>query len=51
MYQMSEPVMIMETPFSLPSNNGNSKDILKNWVKDPARFKMTPNHIYKKKIL
>lgn len=28
-YQMSEPMTIMETPFNLPSNNGNSRDILK----------------------
>lgn len=41
----------MVTPFSLPNNNANSRDIMKNWVKDPTRFKMTPNHIYKTKIL
>ena len=43
MYQMSKPVTIMGTPFSLPSNNANSKDIMKNWAKEPVRFRMTPN--------
>lgn len=44
MYQISEPMTIMETPFSLPINNANSKDILKSWVKESARFRMTqPN--------
>lgn len=40
---MSEPVTIMGTPFSVPNNNANSRDMLKNWVKEMARFKMTPN--------
>jgi len=39
---MSELVTVMETPFSLPNNSGNSRDILKNWVKEIARFRMTP---------
>ena len=43
MYQMSKPVTIMEIPFNLPSSSANSRDILKNWVKEPARFRMTPN--------
>ena len=47
MYQMSKPVTIIKTPFNLPSSNANSRDILKNWVKDLARFRMTPNQIYK----
>lgn len=51
MYQMTEPITIMETPFILPSSNANSRDILKNWVKELAKFRMTPNHIYKTKIL
>jgi len=51
MYQMSEPVTIMETPFNLPSSNGNSKDIMKNWLKELTRFRITPNQIYKSKIL
>jgi len=29
-YQMSEPVTIMNTPFSLPHKSANSRDILKN---------------------
>ena len=51
MYQMLEPMSIMGTPFILPSSNANSRDILKSWIKDPARFRMTPNQIYKTKIL
>ena len=51
MNHMSELVTIMETPFSLPNSNANCRDILKNKVKEPARFKMTPNQIYKMKIL
>ena len=48
---MSKPMTIMETPFNLPNNNANSRDILKNWLKELARFRMTPNQIYKTKIL
>jgi len=51
MYQMSRSVITMETPFSLPSSNANSRDILKKWVKDPAKFRMVPNQVYKTKIL
>lgn len=47
---ISEPVTIMETPFSLPSSSANSRDILKNQLKEQAIFKMTPNQIYKTKI-
>ena len=43
MYQMSEPMTIMETPFSLPNSSANSRDILKNWVKEPAQFRLTTN--------
>jgi len=43
MNQISKPMINMETPFSLPNNNANSKDILKNWVKELAKFRMTPN--------
>ena len=50
-YQMAEPMTIMEIPFRLPSSNANSRDILKNWVKESAKFKMTPNQVYKMKIL
>ena len=39
---MMEPVTIMETPFSLPNNNANSRYILKNWVKESTKFQMTP---------
>ena len=51
MYHLSKPVITMETPFSIPSSNANSRNILKNWVKELAKFRMTPNQIYKMKIL
>ena len=41
----------MEKHFTKPSNNKNSRDILKSCVKDPAKFKTTPNPIYKTNIL
>ena len=40
----------MEIPFNILNNNANSRDILKNWVKEPTKFTMTPNHVYKTKI-
>ncbi len=51
MYHMSNPMITMETPFSIPRSNVNSRDILKNRVKELAKFMMTPNHVYKMKIL
>jgi len=45
MYHMSKPMTIMETPFNLSNNNANSKDILKDWVKESARFRMTSNQV------
>lgn len=48
---MSKPMIIMQTPFNIPCNNANSRDILKNWVKELAKFRMTPNKVYKTKIL
>lgn len=51
MYHFPKRVITLETPFSIPNNNANSKDILKNYVKGPAKFMMTPNHIYKMKIM
>ena len=48
---MSESMTIMETPFSLPNSSANFRDILKNWVKEPTRFKMKPDQIYKTNIL
>ena len=51
MYQMSNPATIMKNPFSLPNNSANSRDILRNWVKEPTRFRLTPDQIYKMKIL
>ena len=40
----------MKTPFNLPNNSAKSRNILKNWVKEPAWFRLTPNNIYKTKI-
>ena len=51
MYHFVKPMITMETPFSIPNSNANSKDILKNWVKDLAKFRMTPNQVYKTKTL
>lgn len=48
---MSKPIVTMETPFNIPSSNANSRGILKNWVKESTKFRMTPNQIYKMKIL
>lgn len=43
MYYMLKPMITMEIPFSIPSNNANSRDILKKWVKELAKFRMKPN--------
>jgi len=51
MYKMVELVTIMSPPFILPNNRVNSRDILKDWVKELARFRMKPNQIYKTNIL
>lgn len=51
MYHISKPIIIMETPFSIPNSNANSRDILKNLVKEQAIFRMTTNQVYKTKIL
>lgn len=51
MCHVSKPLITMETPFNIPSNNANSRDILKNWVKELVKFRMTPNQVYKEKIL
>ena len=48
---MSKPVVTMETPFNIPSNNTSSRDILKNRVKELDKFRVTPNQVYKTKIL
>lgn len=45
MYQMSEPMTVMKTPFNLPNSSANSGDILKNWIKELARFRLAPNQI------
>ena len=51
MYHFLLLVIIMETPFSKPNSSANSKGILKRWVKEPAKFRMTSNQVYKMKIL
>jgi len=41
-------MIIVEKPFST-HNNTNSRDILKSWVKDLAKFKTMPSMVYKMK--
>jgi len=41
----------MDAPFYTPSSSVNRRDILKHWVMEPSKFKMTPNHIYKTNTL
>ena len=48
---MSQPVITMDTPFKRTNNNENSKEILKIWVKESSKFRMTPNQVYKIRIL
>ena len=48
---MTEPMTIMNPPLSLPDSRAHSRYILKDWVKEPSRFRMTPNQIYKTEIL
>lgn len=43
MYHMPKIVITMVTPFSIPNRNSNSRDIFKNWVKEPAKFRTTPS--------
>jgi len=42
MYHLLQPVIMMDTPFTRPNNNENSRDILKRWVKEPSNFRTTP---------
>ena len=50
-YKMMKPMTVMTPSFNLPNSRGHSRDILKDWVNDPTHFRMTPNQIYKTKIL
>lgn len=43
MYHMSKLMITVETPFNIPNSNANSRDILKNWLKESTKFKMTTN--------
>lgn len=51
MYQILKLMIIMKTPFNIANNNSNSRDILKNWLKELAKFRMTTNQTYKTKIM
>lgn len=51
MYQMTEMITIVTAPFSLVNNRAHSRDILKDRVKGPSHFRMTPDQIYKTNIL
>lgn len=51
MYHLPQLVITMDTPFTRPSNNANSRDILKRWMKKPSKFTKTPSQVYKMRIL
>jgi len=42
-YHLLKPVITIETPFSILNNNATFRDILKNWVEEPTKFRMTLN--------
>ena len=41
----------MDTLFYATHNIVNARDIVKRWVKEPSKFRVTPNHVYKTKSL
>lgn len=41
----------MDALFFTLNNNLNSRDIMKHWVKEPSKFRTTPNQVYKMKSL
>ena len=43
MYHLPQLVITMEKPFNRPNNSAKSRDILKRWAKETAKFKTTPN--------
>lgn len=51
MYHLPQLVITMDAPFTNPNSSANSRDILKSWVREPTKFRTTPNQVYKTKIL
>ena len=51
MYHLPQPVITMEKPFMKTSSSANSRDILKSWAKELAKFRTTPIQVYKMKRL
>lgn len=43
MYHFPQSVNYMNALLFTPNNNVNSRDILKRWVKEPSKFRTTPN--------
>jgi len=51
MYHLPQSVNRMDALFDTPNNNVNTRDIMKHWVKEPLKFRLTPNQVYKTKSL
>ena len=51
MYQLPQPVNHMDALFYATHNFVNTRDIIKRWVKEPFKFRETPNHVYNTKSL
>jgi len=51
MYHLPQLVNRMDALFYATHNFVNTRDIIKPWVKEPLKFKATPNHVYKTKLL
>lgn len=51
MYHLSWLVNHMDALFYTPNNNVNTRNIMKCWVKEPLKFRSTPNQVYKTKSL
>lgn len=51
MYHFPLPVSRMDALLYTPNNSMNTRDILKHWVREPSKFRMEPNQIYKTKAL
>lgn len=51
MYHFPQPVNHMDALFYTHNNNVNTKDILKHWIREPSKFRTTPNQVYKTKLL
>ena len=43
MYHLPQPVNTMDAPFTNPNNSENSRYILKSCVREPSKFRTTPN--------